>query len=126
MPVVTIGDRTQRASHGRIRGVASPGLRSTTAPLARVFDVALLDLDGVVYVGRSPVSGAAASLAAARGQGMRLAFVTNNAARPPAAVAERLRAMGVPADPREVVTSAQAAAHYLADRLPAGSAVLVV
>ena len=57
---------------------------------------------------------------------MRLAFVTNNAARPPSAVAEQLTGLGVAADPAEVVTSAQAAAHYLAERLPAGAAVLVV
>ena len=52
---------------------------------------------------------------------MRLAFVTNNAARPPSAVAEHLTELGVPAEPEEVITSAQAAAHYLADRLPAGA-----
>ena len=34
--------------------------------------------------------------------------------------------MGVPADPAEVLTSAAAAAELLRDRLPAGSAVLVV
>jgi HAD superfamily hydrolase (TIGR01450 family) len=57
---------------------------------------------------------------------MRLAFVTNNAARPPAAVADHLQRLGVPAQADEVITSAQAAAHYLAERLPAGAAVLVV
>jgi HAD superfamily hydrolase (TIGR01450 family) len=57
---------------------------------------------------------------------MRLAFVTNNAARPAAAVATHLTELGIAAEPAEVVTSAQAAAHYLADRLPAGAAVLVV
>jgi ribonucleotide monophosphatase NagD (HAD superfamily) len=34
--------------------------------------------------------------------------------------------LGVAAHAAEVITSAQAAAHYLADRLPAGAAVLVV
>ncbi len=62
----------------------------------------------------------------ARADGMRLAFVTNNAARPPAAVAEHLTELGVPAEPAEVTTSSQAAAHYLAERLPAGAKVLVV
>ncbi len=57
---------------------------------------------------------------------MRLAFVTNNASRTPVQVAELLHRVGVPAEPDEVVTSAQAAAHYLADRLPAGAAVLVL
>ena len=57
---------------------------------------------------------------------MRLAYVTNNAFRTPAAIAELLTGMGVPATRDDIVTSAQAAAHMLADRLPAGAPVLVV
>jgi HAD superfamily hydrolase (TIGR01450 family) len=91
-----------------------------------MYDVALLDLDGVVYVGPDAVPGAPAALAAARAAGMRLAFVTNNAARPPHAVADHLTELGIAAKAAEVVTSAQAAARYLADRLPGGARVLVV
>jgi len=109
-----------------IRCVVVSNLQSSTEPLTHQFDVALLDLDGVVYIGADAVSGAAAALAEARKQGMRLAFVTNNAARPPNVVAEHLTGIGVPAEPAEVITSAQAAAHYLADLVPPGSAVLVV
>ncbi len=65
-------------------------------------------------------------VAAARAAGMRVAYVTNNASRPPSAVAERLTGLGIPAEPDEVVTSAQAAARVLAERVPAGSLVLVV
>ncbi|MEO9239975.1 MAG: HAD-IIA family hydrolase, partial [Jatrophihabitantaceae bacterium] len=82
--------------------------------------------DGVVYLAEEPVPGAPAALAQARSAGLRLAFVTNNASRTPDQVARLLVRVGVPADPAEVVTSAQAAAHYLADRLPAGSPVLVL
>ena len=95
-------------------------------PLASRYDVALLDLDGVVYLAEDPVRGAPEALAAARAAGMRLAFVTNNASRTPDQVAALLRRVGVPAEPAEVITSAQAAAHYLADRLPAGARVLVL
>jgi glycerol-1-phosphatase len=101
-------------------------LASSAEPLASRYDVALLDLDGVVYIGPAAVPHAAQALAGARALGMRLAFVTNNAARPPSVVAEQLTGLGVAAEPAEVVTSAQAAAHYLAGRLPAGAAVLVV
>jgi glycerol 3-phosphatase-2 len=94
--------------------------------LAETYDVALVDLDGVVYVGTEPVDHAAPALARARAAGMRLAFVTNNAARRPEAVAEQLTQLGVTASTGEVVTSAQAAARLLADRLPAGARVLVV
>jgi glycerol-1-phosphatase len=101
-------------------------LRSSASPLSKRYDVALLDLDGVVYIGHDAVPYAAEALASARTDGMRLAFVTNNAARPPAAVAALLTSLGVPADPSAVITSSQAAAHYLAERLPPGSNVLVV
>jgi HAD superfamily hydrolase (TIGR01450 family) len=95
-------------------------------PLATRYDVALLDLDGVVYLGEQPIAGAPESLASARQAGMRLAFVTNNASRTPEQVAQLLHRVGVPAAAEEVVSSAQAAAHYLADRLPAGARVLVL
>jgi len=95
-------------------------------PLTERYDVALLDLDGVVYIGEQPVTGVAQALAAVREAGMRLAFVTNNASRSPDQVAELLHRVGVPAEADEVVTSAQAAAHQLADRLPAGAPVLVL
>jgi HAD superfamily hydrolase (TIGR01450 family) len=101
-------------------------LAGSDAPLCTAYDVGLLDLDGVVYLQDQPVRGAPGALAAARTAGMRLEFVTNNASRRPAEVASLLTALGVPADPAEVVTSAQAAAALLADRLPAGSLVLVV
>lgn len=102
------------------------GLLDSPDALATRYDVALLDLDGVVYVGSHAVDGAPAALASARKLGMRLAFVTNNAARTPSVVAAHLAQLGVPAHPGEVITSAQAAAHYLAERLPAGAKVLVV
>ncbi len=101
-------------------------LHGSATPLAEAYDAALLDLDGVVYVGPDAVPGAAAALQRARAAGMRLAFVTNNASRTPETVAAHLSALGIPARPEEVVTSAQAAAHLLADRLPAGTPVLVV
>lgn len=94
-------------------------------PLTAQYDVALLDLDGVVYTGPDPVPGAVRGLAAARQAGMRLAFVTNNASRTPSAIAQQLTGLGVPAAAADVVTSAQAAATLIARRFPAGSPVLV-
>ena len=109
----------------RVTTVTTP-LQATEVSLAEIYDVALLDLDGVVYVGQHAVDGIPEALAAVRALGMRLAFVTNNAARPPAVVAQHLSALGVAAEPGEVINSAHAAAHYLADRLTAGAKVLVV
>ena len=105
---------------------ALPPLRTPNGAPADTFDVALLDLDGVVYLGRDPVPGAAAALSGAREAGMRLAFVTNNASRTPEEVVTLLDEVGVKAEVEEVVTSAQAAGRLLAERLPAGARVLVV
>ena len=80
----------------------------------------------MLHLGDDPVPHAAASLEQARARGVRLAFVTNNASRAPGLVAQRLTGLGIPAEPADVVTSAQAAARVLAERLPAGAAVLVV
>ncbi|HEU5035292.1 MAG TPA: HAD-IIA family hydrolase [Mycobacteriales bacterium] len=105
---------------------STPGLLGCAEPLTRHYDVALLDLDGVVYLGSQAVPGAPEALAGARESGMRLAFVTNNAARTPDVVAAHLTELGIPAQQAEVTTSAQAAARYLAERLSPGAAVLVV
>ena len=101
-------------------------LRGADRPLAELYDAALLDLDGVVYIGRGAVDGAPAALAAARASGMRVAFVTNNASRTPEEVAAHLREIGVAAEPADVVTSAQAAARLVAEQVPRGAEVLVV
>jgi HAD superfamily hydrolase (TIGR01450 family) len=89
------------------------------------YDVALLDLDGVVYNGPDAIEGAVNALAAAREAGLRLAFVTNNASRSPSAIAEHLTRLGVAVTAADVVTSAQAAATLIASRFPPGSSVLV-
>ncbi|WP_433226961.1 HAD-IIA family hydrolase [Microtetraspora malaysiensis] len=96
------------------------------ASLLEAYDTLLLDLDGVVYLGRHAVRNAPEALAEARERGGRLAFVTNNASRTPGAIAEHLTGLGIPATSDDVVTSAQAAARLVAERFPAGSPVLVV
>lgn len=95
-------------------------------PLDVAYDTALLDLDGVVYAGGDAIAHAVESLETARGHGMRLAYVTNNAARTPQTVAEHLTDLGVPADAEDVITSAQAVARLIADQVPAGARVLTV
>jgi len=86
------------------------------APLSERYDAFLFDLDGVLYRGADPIPGAPEAVAALREAGRGIAFVTNNSARTPAAVAERLAAAGVEASPEEVVTSAGATAELLAGR----------
>ena len=95
-------------------------------PLVDLYDLTMLDLDGVVYVGDHAVPGAADHLAAVRRAGAHVAFVTNNASRSPAAVAEKLTGLGVEAAAGDVVTSAQAAAHVLLEQHGLGARVAVL
>jgi glycerol-1-phosphatase len=107
-------------------GAGSRALAASEGPLLSGHDLLLVDLDGVAYLGDLPISGAAEALAAARGTGVAVVFVTNNASRTPAAVAAHLTGLGFTASADEVVTSAVAAAGELSARVPAGAAVLVV
>jgi glycerol-1-phosphatase len=102
------------------------GLIGCDVPLAERYDLALVDLDGVAYRGPDPIENAAEGLGGARARGMRLVFVTNNASREPESVAEQLSGLGIPAQPAEVMTAAQAAAGVLLTRLDPGAKVLVV
>jgi glycerol-1-phosphatase len=104
----------------------APVPRGSAEALDAAYDVALLDLDGTVYLSGAAIPGAAEALRKAEAAGMRLAYVTNNASRTPAAIAALLTGFGVPVVVQDVVTSAQAAARMLAERLPAGAPVLVV
>lgn len=125
-------DRAAESPLAALAAPASPAgprragrLRGSRQPLCAAYDVALLDLDGVIYLGGAAVHGAPEALAEARAAGLRQAFVTNNASRTPSAVAAHLTGLGIPAHSADVVTSAQAAARLLAERLPPGAAVLV-
>ncbi|TQL68739.1 HAD superfamily hydrolase (TIGR01450 family) [Nocardioides albertanoniae] len=99
-------------------------LKGSPQELTDGYDVAMLDLDGVVYVGGEAVPRAPESLAAAREKGMRLAFITNNASRTATKVAANIRKLGIEAEADDVVTSAQAAARVLAERLDPGAKVV--
>jgi len=101
-------------------------LKEAGEPLATIHDLAVLDLDGVLYVGADAVPGAVEGVGAAADMGCRPAYVTNNASRTPEDVAAHLTRLGFEAGPDDVVTSAQAAARLLADRLEPGAEVFVI
>ncbi|MQW75354.1 HAD-IIA family hydrolase [Nocardioides sp. dk4132] len=101
-------------------------LESSHEPLDQRYDLVMLDLDGVVYIGGAAVPGAATHLAHTRASGPRLAFITNNASRTPETVAAQLRSLGVEALADDVVTSAQAASRLLLERFGAGARVVLL
>lgn len=94
--------------------------------LADRHDALLLDLDGTVYLGGQPIDHVGAVIEVTNARGIRSMYVTNNASRPPAEVADALSAMGVPATAADVLTSPEAAATMLQEAHPAGARVLVV
>jgi HAD superfamily hydrolase (TIGR01450 family) len=95
-------------------------------PLADDFDGFLVDLDGVVWIGRAPVPGSAAALQALLAAGKELVFVTNNPGREPAEYAERLGSLGVEVAPERIVTAGMVAARLAAGAAGEGGAVFVI
>ena len=100
-------------------------MSAARTPLVANYRGVICDLDGVVYRGSKEMPGAIAALNTVVA-GVPVAFATNNASRPPAAVAHHLRRLGLEPAAWSVVTSAQAAAAYLAGRLSPGTPVLAV
>lgn len=94
--------------------------------LADDFDGFLIDLDGVVWIGREPVPGSPQTLAALIAAGKRVVFVTNNPAKFPADYAERLRGFGVTVEESQIVTAGMVAARMAREAAgPDGSAFVL-
>jgi glycerol 3-phosphatase-2 len=94
--------------------------------LAGRYDALFIDLDGVVYRGDQAIPAAAHVLPELRRAGPSLLFLTNNSARTPDQVAEKLRGLGVQAEPKEVLTSALATAALLRKEGAAGGTAFVI
>lgn len=95
-------------------------------PLADEFDGFLVDLDGVVWIGREPVPGAAETLQALLAAGKRIVFVTNNPGKPPESYAKRLRGMGVEVGPEQIVTAGIVAARLAGEAAGKGGGAFVI
>lgn len=95
-------------------------------PLADRFDGFLIDLDGVVWIGREPVPGSAEALRALLAAGKRLVFVTNNPGKHPAAYAERLREMGVEVGAERIVTAGMVVARLAGEAAGSDGSAFVI
>lgn len=94
--------------------------------LADEFDGLLIDLDGVVWVGREMLPGAAEALQELLHRDKQIVFVTNNPGRPAASYAERLQNAGVEVGAEHVVTAGEATARLAAERIGQGGRVFVI
>ena len=74
----------------------------------------VLDLDGTVYDDCGAVAGAAEAIATIRAAGVGLRFATNTSRYPRSALVDRLRGLGIAAEPDDVLTAPRAAAAWLA------------
>ncbi len=97
---------------------------SSGSPLDGV-DLVLADLDGVVYTGKNAIPYAVESINTAA-RTMRVGYITNNASRTAASVAEHLTGLGLSVTADDVVTSPQAAVKLLAGLVQPGAKILVV
>jgi glycerol-1-phosphatase len=94
--------------------------------IADSFDGFLVDLDGVVWIGRETLPGAAEALRALLAGGKKVVFVTNNPGRPASVYAERLRDAGVAIGEDLIVTAGESTARLLAASPRAGDGVFVI
>jgi len=84
--------------------------------LADEFDGLLVDLDGVVWIGRELVPGSAEALQSLLDGGKEIVFVTNNPGKPASEYARRLSEAGVEIGAERIVTAGEATAGLAAER----------
>lgn len=85
----------------------------------------VMDMDGVLYRGDHPLPAAVETLNLLRQQGVKVAFLTNNASRHRQELAEKMTRMGFPCTANEVWGSAYTTARYLVTHAPEARVFLV-
>lgn len=86
----------------------------------------IIDMDGVLYRGKSAIPGTGPFLDFLREQGIGFLLATNNSTKTPQQYVARLAEMEVAVRPEEILTSAQATAAYLLGIASPGTRVFVV
>lgn len=88
--------------------------------------VLIFDLDGVIYLGTTPIPGAIEALNELDRSRHQLFFLTNNSTQSRQTYADRLSRMGYPATADQIMTSAYATGLYLQSLGAQGKRVYVV
>jgi 4-nitrophenyl phosphatase len=85
----------------------------------RPYPLYIFDLDGTLYRGNEALPGAVETVRALLDRGAQVRYLTNNSSRTVEDQAAKLEALGLPATPELVVTSATGTARYAAaQRIP--------
>jgi HAD superfamily hydrolase (TIGR01450 family) len=95
-------------------------------PIFERYDGFLVDLDGVVWLGRDPIPGSPEALATMLEAGKEVVFVTNNPTKRPEAYAERLQSLGVATTAAQIVTAGLVVARLAKEAAGPGGGVLVL
>lgn len=86
----------------------------------------ILDMDGVLWRGETPMPGLAAFFGTLDRLHINYVLATNNATKVATQYAEKLERFGVTVAPEAILTSAEATASYLQERLGPGKVAYVV
>lgn len=86
----------------------------------------IIDMDGVLYRGESPIPGIVPLFQFLRDRKIRFLLATNNSTLTQPEYSEKMARMGVSIAPEAVLTSSIAVADYLSARYPQGTRVHVV
>ena len=84
-----------------------------------------LDLDGTVYRGKEPINETIQFVHRLQNRGVEPFFVTNNASQTPDQVMEKLKGFGIHAKRSHIITSAMAAAKYIAKYYPGATVSMI-
>ncbi len=90
------------------------------------FDSILLDLDGVVYLGNTPIDSAVKTIKELQKRKTNIAVITNNGSVTAKSVSKWMKNFGLDFKPADIVTSSQTLCWYLKNNFQKGEIVLVV
>ena len=86
----------------------------------------IIDMDGVIWKGDSPIDDLPSIFDRIRKRGLKFVFATNNGTKTPEQYVDRLADFGVKVEPWQVVTSALGIAHILAQKFSRGTKVFMI
>lgn len=86
----------------------------------------IMDMDGVLWLGETPMPGLAAFFETLQREGIDFMLATNNATKTAELYTQKLARFGIEVAPQSILTSAETTAQYLSERHDQGTAVYIV
>lgn len=101
-------------------------IRSNDLAQLRTLKGLIIDMDGVLWHGDTPLPGLHEFFDILNRRGIKFVLATNNNTQTPQGFVQKARQLGVHVLPEQVVTAAVATVDYLCSKYPAGSRMYVV